>query len=63
MDKSELKELYALKGEYQTQIEIYQAKLRNINDGLIKALSPQPQPGGNGKAADKNNKTAPAVVK
>ena len=35
----ELKELYASKGELQTTIEITQAKLRQVNEQLIKHLS------------------------
>ena len=44
-----------MKGEYQTQIEIYNAKLKNINEQLVRALS-----GPNGitaKAADNTEDT------
>ena len=35
----ELKELYAKKGELTTQIEIFQAKLQQINQEIIKLLN------------------------
>ena len=56
-----LKELYALKGEYQTAIEINQAKLKNINEQLIRSLS-NPN-NGEDKPENKDNKATAEVVK
>lgn len=56
----ELKELYAVKGELQTAIEISQTKLRQVNDQLFKALS---EVKNSGVAKDKDSKANPKNVK
>lgn len=48
----ELSELYRLKGELTTTIEVSQAKLREINQQIVNALNSEP------KAKEKKDKKA-----
>ena len=51
--QEQLKELYALKGELRTQIEIAQARLQPVDQEIVKILN---QAASNGKAVDDSKK-------